>query len=659
MRWKKPDPGYTPLSRRFTLAFAVLTLGLVAIMAATFEGRFSGLMREQTRARAEAIARSIAGSAATPLLGYDYISLQQIAEGADRPDQNLLYVIIHDKEGRVAGHSSQPQLVGRTLSDPRSIRARTTKESLLQEGDFTAEAGEIPALEVDLPVLMEGTAGVRWGTVRVALSLEPLQRELTLMRLVLTLLALVGVLVGTVSAHFLSRRITRPIGQLVEASRNLADGQWAPRQKIATDDEIGILAAAFEVAAAKLTQKQKELLIAQEELRQLNAGLEEKVEKRTEELRQSRELYKLLVENAPDPFVLIQEEDVLFANQAFEDLFGSVQKVPDAGRMTISEVFHADYRVEVSNAFRDAMDRQDPVTLEVGGISRSGAPLELEVRGKCVTYNGRKALELILVDVTQRRRLMRHLVQSERLRAMGEMTTMVAHSFNNLLAIIVARSQFLQTRIKDSVIQAGLQAIQDAAHKGAEMVKRIQEFYGEEVDLKFTEVSLNAVTRDVVEYVENYWKVARGDGTQPVRFELDLQPTPFVSGAEPLLQDALKRLLSNAVESMPSGGVVRIQTESDLDKVYVRIQDSGTGMEPEILRKCYEPFFSTKGTHLRGLGVPAALGIVQRHRGRMEIQSRPGQGTRVTLSLPVAGSKLTRVGRREEPGERLGPAKVA
>jgi signal transduction histidine kinase len=278
--------------------------------------------------------------------------------------------------------------------------------------------------------------------------------------------------------------------------------------------------------------------------------------------------------------------------------------------------------------------------------------VELEIRGRRVLYRSKEALELILVDATQRRRLLRQMVQSERLRAMGEVTAMVAHNFNNILAVIVARVQFLAMRLRNSPAEKSLKTIEDASQRGAEMVRKIQEFYGEQADLQFADVCVNAMVREVVDYVSNYCKVTREEDTGPVRFEVDLQATPFVWGAEPLLQDALKRILMNAAEAMPGGGAVRVRTDSADEKIVIRVEDDGIGMKPETLRRAFDPFFSTKGSRLRGLGLSAALGIIQRHNGNIELSSAAGRGSQVTVTLPASKDKRGLVGGKGLPGKK-------
>jgi PAS domain S-box-containing protein len=640
------------------VTFALVILVMAGSLALFLEGRVRELMLDQTEARADAIARSIVGSATKHLYAYDYISLQQIAEGAHLQDPGILRVVIHDKEGRVGGHSADRELIGRVPEDDWCVCAVGSEKMCLRETELEIQEGKsVQALEVGLPVLPEGADGARWGTVEVALSLEPLRREIFLMRALVTALAVIGVLLGTLAAHILSKRITRPIGELVSASRNLGEGCWESTWSLETGDEIGILAKAFRDAAQKLTQNQRQLLAAQEDLRLLNAGLEETVELRTRELQESRELYRLLVENAPDPFVLVQGDEILFANAAFEELFGSVEK--EGKKLDrLSRIIHPDYRGQMGNIQEQAMETGEPMSGDVQGINTTGVPVELEVRGKRVMYRRKKALEIILVDVTQRRRLLRQLVQSERLRAMGEVTAMVAHNFNNILAVIVARVQFMMVKLKDATFKKSLKAIEEASHRGGEMVRKVQEYYGEQSDLQFTDVCVNAMVREVVDYVTNYWQVTRGEGG-PIRVEMNLESTPFVWGAEPLLQDALKRVLLNAAEAMHNGGLIQVHTSAANEQVQISIRDEGVGMEGGVLRRAFDPFFSTKGSRLRGLGLTAALGIMQRHNGSIELKSEPERGTEVLAILPVSRTRQRLVGKRVDSSNDSPQTRVA
>ena len=114
------------------------------------------------------------------------------------------------------------------------------------------------------------------------------------------------------------------------------------------------------------------------------------------------------------------------------------------------------------------------------------------------------------------------------------------------------------------------------------------------------------------------------------------------------LQDAISRILLNASEAMPSGGRILVRTLSTTEQVVIEVIDGGTGMSAEVQKRLFEPFFTTKGNRSRGLGLSATLGIVQRHEGRVEIESREGVGTTMRIVLPVESriSKIVPVDRR-------------
>jgi signal transduction histidine kinase len=110
----------------------------------------------------------------------------------------------------------------------------------------------------------------------------------------------------------------------------------------------------------------------------------------------------------------------------------------------------------------------------------------------------------------------------------------------------------------------------------------------------------------------------------------------------------LKRVLLNAAEAMPNGGLIQVHTSAASEQVQINIGDEGVGMEREVLRRAFDPFFSTKGSRLRGLGLTAALGIIQRHNGSIELKSECEQGTEVLVALPVSRTRQRLVGKRDD-----------
>ena len=282
-------PNRLGLQGRFMVHFGLIVLTLMALVVWLVENRMSTTLMQQTRMRGLAIGRSIAATVQSELLSYDYVSLQQAAETAAR-DEGLLYVIILDKEGCVAAFSGSPERQGAVLDDPVSVTAGVGNAFVVQEVSPTVESGETTAhLDIAVPVRVEGTP-VRWGTVRVGLSLAPAMQTLAETRLLLVLLALVAVLIVLASARLLSRQITEPLVGLAGASASIATGNLDLTVNEDLVGELGDLASSFN----KMTN---ELKRSRDAIRYQNQHLENIVVLRTSALAEkARELERVNAE---------------------------------------------------------------------------------------------------------------------------------------------------------------------------------------------------------------------------------------------------------------------------------------------------------------------------------------------------------------------------
>ncbi len=227
-------------------------------------------------------------------------------------------------------------------------------------------------------------------------------------------------------------------------------------------------------------------------------------------------------------------------------------------------------------------------------------------------------------------------VQLERLRALGEMASGVAHDFNNILAAILGRVQILRPLLEDPALRREVEVIERMAWDGARTVRRIQELArirrGQEA---FGTVALNELINDVLDATRPRWKDQAE--AQGVRYEVvkELGEIPTVAGDPAELRGALMNLLLNGLDAMPQGGTLRVRTASVEGSVTLTIADTGCGMSDEVRRRAFEPFFTTKGAQSTGLGLSVTYRILRRHRGTIEIESREGHGTTFTIRLPA------------------------
>jgi CheY-like chemotaxis protein/anti-sigma regulatory factor (Ser/Thr protein kinase) len=180
----------------------------------------------------------------------------------------------------------------------------------------------------------------------------------------------------------------------------------------------------------------------------------------------------------------------------------------------------------------------------------------------------------------------------------------------------------------------------DASH----VVSRLRDFYRprEESDV-FTTVDVNDLLEEVVPLTKPKWHAQALETGREINVELELQRVPLVLGNGAELREILMNLVFNAVDAMPEGGTITLRSQPLADGVRIEVTDTGTGMTEEVRQRCLEPFFSTKGENGTGLGLAMAFGIIRRHDGQFEIETRLGKGTTFLLTLPCHHSTAEEV----------------
>jgi len=227
-----------------------------------------------------------------------------------------------------------------------------------------------------------------------------------------------------------------------------------------------------------------------------------------------------------------------------------------------------------------------------------------------------------------------HLVRTEKLRALGEMASGVAHDFNNLLAAILGRAQLLLRRVGDPTTRQWVQVIERSALDGAQTVKRLQEFARVRRDVPFVAVDLNEVVRDALDITEARWREEAFRRGVELQVRTMLAPVPPIDGDAAELREAMTNLVLNAVDAMPAGGTLTLQSALVDGAVEVIVSDTGLGMPESVRARIFDPFFTTKGPQGTGLGLSMTYGIVSRHRGSITVESAEGRGSTFRLRFP-------------------------
>lgn len=321
--------------------------------------------------------------------------------------------------------------------------------------------------------------------------------------------------------------------------------------------------------------------------------------------------FRALAEGAPVGIYLLQDGRFQYVNTRFADLFGkSVEEI--VGRLGPAEI-----HVGAPEAWLPG--DHDP-EVEVG-------PRRLELHAASTRIDGREAVVGTVTDVTALRRAEAERQRAEQLEALGVLAAAIAHDFNNLLAVILGSVSMAQLRSRD----AALEQAENAVLRAQGLTAQLSSFArgGEPVR---TPVNIEAIVREAVAFAlrgsmvearveigEGLWRVD-ADGGQ--------------------LSRVFHNLVLNAVQAMDGRGVVTVNVNNHLHDsppgryVAVRVSDRGRGMEPEIMDRVFDPYFSTKSAG-RGLGLASAHSIVRRHHGTIEVASRPGEGASFTVLLPA------------------------
>ncbi|HKQ50842.1 MAG TPA: ATP-binding protein [Pyrinomonadaceae bacterium] len=238
--------------------------------------------------------------------------------------------------------------------------------------------------------------------------------------------------------------------------------------------------------------------------------------------------------------------------------------------------------------------------------------------------------------IAEQERIREQYSQIEKMSALGELASGVAHDFNNTLAGILGRAQLLLGTKDMTKIESGLKIIVKTAKDGAKTIKRIQDFARQRRDHDFQPVDTCQLLLDVSEITRPRWKDWAEAANVHISLDLQLHSKALIMGDESELREVLVNMVFNAVDAMPEGGTLTLSAQETEDKVVLSVSDTGTGMSEEVRSRIFDPFFTTKGKAGMGLGLAVGYGIIRRHDGTVEVRSEVGRGTSFRIKLPVA-----------------------
>jgi PAS domain S-box-containing protein len=307
------------------------------------------------------------------------------------------------------------------------------------------------------------------------------------------------------------------------------------------------------------------------------------------------------------------------------------------GRPLLSMVYEGD-RELVREKLAAALTGS-PQTYEMRYFSHDGQLRYARVDNSPLVVEGQTTGVLgIARDITEQKEERERAARADKLRALGQLASGVAHDFNNSLAAILGRAQLLRRQVNDPALVRNLDIIQTAAEDAAATVRRIQTFARKSAVKEFELVDVAGLLNDAIEITRTRWQnEARIRGLE-YEVKLDTSPGHYTYGSASELREVFVNMIVNAVDAMPRGGKLLITCRRIEDRLQLHFSDNGVGMPDDVQQKIFEPFFSTKGAHGTGLGLSVSYSIIERHSGSISVVSKPGNGSRFTVDLPAVSA---------------------
>ncbi|RPI05928.1 MAG: PAS domain S-box protein [Ignavibacteriae bacterium] len=362
-----------------------------------------------------------------------------------------------------------------------------------------------------------------------------------------------------------------------------------------------------------------------------------------EALRSSEEKYRLLFKNNPAPMWVFDADSLAFlaVNDFAVDHYGYSRE--EFLSMTIKDI-----RPHEDIPYLEDVLRKNTNQLRKVGTARhrrkNGSLIDVEVTGHEIDFEGHRAIFVLAMDITERKQAEEAMRQMQKLEGLGTLAGGIAHDFNNILGIILGYTEIIKQYKEDpKKFDFSIETITKAVDRGKTLVQQVLTF-ARKTDTTFGPVNVNDVVMEILTMImETFPKVL----TYSQNFEKGL---PYVNADRSQLHQALLNLCVNARDAMRSGGIVTLNTcrisgkrlqnqypdALESDYICIEVIDTGEGMSREIRNRIFEPFFTTKeqgkGT---GLGLAVVFGVVQSHKGFIDVESERGKGTTFRIYLPA------------------------
>lgn len=598
--------GFVSLRYRFILITSLMLLLLLTTLALVLGILQTRSIQSRIERQGLAIAKNLAAISVDHLITYNYVALEKLVNQAvNNPE--IFYVIIHDKEGRVAGYSGRPDLQNTVLTDDVSLKAIEVKQPFVTVP--TAESGHTPVMDVAVPVYLPGSQD-QWGTVRVSLSLELMHQQIRQTLWSILILGSLALAIGTLISNWVAQRVTRPLETLVNATIEAAQGNFKQSISIHTRDEVEILATNFSFMIQEILAQKQQL------------------ENQVKEIQQLQQYAEKILATMGDGLLAVDVEGIVTAiNPAAHTILGLPKNQIVTGCHVLAlfsqEIPFADY-------IRQSLEKPSTRNQQEIHLQRGDKTQVLLAGTGILESDQKKPRQIIfnLNDITVLKKLEAQIRQTQRLADLGTLAAGMAHEIRNPLSAIKTYVALLPKKIeKPGFLEKFQRTVPREINRLNTLIEELLEL-SRPPKYNFKRTDIRPLLGQSIELLEANFMERGIDCRWEIPNEL-----PRVMADSDQLEKVFINLMQNGAQAMPDGGRITIGASWKDRWLTLDFRDTGLGFSPDLAQNIFTPFFTTKAKGT-GLGLAITHKVISEHGGQIEAKSQEGRGSCFSIRLP-------------------------